>query len=173
MTNSNFQLDKDLIFPVLSTLLALIIVALAKTVVTLMSKPKLDIFFCNKKTFSDSMKVHPTAGFNLPIYIITQRRFSKVPLLGLVQSKSWNVLVNIIAEPGLNIYSLNRSPTGKYLAGNYELYDGAPTFLGPESFGAGAKLEYNQKLPISIEVRVFLGSRDKPYYSKKLVLEPY
>lgn len=168
------DLIKDISIPVLTTLIGLaawaLLVLAYKRLVTFASSPAFEVFFMDQGIRKDALKVPIGPGFNLPIYVSGKKRFSKIPFMRLFGNNEWRVLVNIVAPLALDIYSLGRLPSHKYSMGEHLIHEGASTPLGPETWGAGAKLASGSILPMEVELQIYLGRRDIPFLTKKLTL---
>lgn len=170
----NVDLVKDLSIPVLTTLIGLaawtLLAHLCKRLIAFASSPVFDVYFMDQGVRRDVLKVPIGPGFNLPIYILGKKKFSNLPFMKLLGNHEWTVLVNIVAPLALDIYSVGRQPSYKYSLGEYLIHEDASRPLGPEAWGAGAKLANEARLPIEIELQVYLGRRDIPFSTKKLTL---
>lgn len=171
LPNANLiNIIKYILIPIFTTLLALVLWEFLKFFFNKLSFPLVDVYFLDKGIKKFEFKVPTSGGFNLPIYIIARRKFPNWPIINPIMTKEWRVLVNMVTSSALNIYSLSLFPSGKYSAGEYILYEGSPTCLGPDAFGTAAKINSGNKLPIEIVVQVYYGRRGKPIFVKKLLL---
>ena len=162
---------KDLIIPIATTIIALMLWETFKFIRVLVSAPLINIYFQKNGTKSDTFSIPQQGAFNLPIYIIARGKWTHIPVIGWIVEKKWTVLVNIIVSDTIDIYSLDKSPRGKYLLGKHLLYNDGPHLLGSDAYGIGAKMKTpNTTAQTELEVHVYLEERGKPFMIKKLKL---